>query len=67
MKKVVDFYIIGVHNVVMQRINHHLTEQQIESLRKLSVQSGLSVAEIIRRIIDEHFKIASKKGVGSVR
>lgn len=36
----------------MERINVHLTEQQIEHLRQLSKETGLSVAELVRRAID---------------
>jgi predicted DNA binding CopG/RHH family protein len=38
----------------MKRINTHLTKQQIESLKKLADKTGLTVAEHIRRAIDEY-------------
>jgi len=38
----------------MKRINCHLTNLQIKQLKKLSKEVGLSVAEIIRRAIDEY-------------
>jgi len=43
----------------MKRVNYHLTQKQIESLKKLSKETGLSVAELIRRAIDEYLE---KKG-----
>jgi predicted DNA-binding protein len=38
----------------VKRVNYHLTEQQIERLRKMSEQTGLTVAELIRRAIDAY-------------
>ena len=43
---------IGVYTICMQRVNFHLTENQIKALRKLSDKTGLSAAELIRRAID---------------
>ena len=40
----------------MKRVNYHLTELQIKQLKKLSKQTGLSMAELIRRAIDEYIK-----------
>lgn len=40
----------------MKRVNYHLTEKQIERLEELSERTGLSVAELIRRAIDEYMK-----------
>lgn len=37
----------------MKRVNYHLTERQVKLLRMYSVQTGLSVAEVIRRCVDE--------------
>jgi len=37
----------------MIRTNIHLTEGQLKNLRKLAKQTGLSVAELVRRAIDE--------------
>lgn len=37
----------------MKRKIFHLTDMQIKKLKKLSKSSGLSVAEIVRRAIDE--------------
>ena len=36
----------------MKRINIHFSERQIEQLKALSEEAGLSVAEIVRRAID---------------
>ena len=38
--------------MTMKRVNFHLTDQQLKSLRDQSVQSGLTVAELIRRAVD---------------
>lgn len=40
----------------MKRISYHLTDAQIKRLKELSEQTGLSVAELIRRAIDEYVK-----------
>ena len=40
----------------MKRVNYHLTEIQIKQLKELSLKTGLTVAEIIRRAIDEYRK-----------
>ncbi len=38
----------------MRRVNYHLTEGQIERLQRLAQKTGLSVAEIIRRAVDDY-------------
>ena len=40
----------------MIRTNIHLTEQQLADLRAHSRESGLPVAEIVRRLVDEYLK-----------
>jgi hypothetical protein len=40
----------------MQRVNYHLTEQQLQALRTLAQKTGLTVAELIRRAVDEFLK-----------
>jgi hypothetical protein len=47
--------------MTMTRVNYHLTKKQLESLRKLSKATGLSVAEIIRRAVDEYMKRQEKE------
>ncbi len=37
----------------MKRVNYHLTDSQIKALQKESEKSGLSVAELIRRAVDD--------------
>lgn len=37
----------------MKRVNFHLTHAQIKALRKRAKKTGLTVAELIRRAIDE--------------
>ena len=38
----------------MRRVNLHLTEQQIHRLQALSQATGLSVAEHVRRALDDY-------------
>jgi predicted DNA-binding protein len=38
----------------MKRMHIHLAEQQVERLRKMSAETGLTVAELIRRAIDAY-------------
>lgn len=39
----------------MIRTNVHLTEKQLAMLRRLSEKSGVPVAELIRRAIEERY------------
>jgi Ribbon-helix-helix protein, copG family len=45
----------------MKRVNYHLTEDEIKGLQGLSERIGLSVAEIIRRAIDEYLDKEKRK------
>ena len=45
----------------MKRVNYHLTTSQIEKLREISKDTGLSVAELIRRAVDEYLGKKKKK------
>lgn len=45
----------------MKKVNYHLTEIQIKGLRTLSDATGLSVAEIIRRAVDEYLSKRTDK------
>jgi hypothetical protein len=38
----------------MRKVNYHLTDRQIAALREAADESGLSVAELIRRAIDAY-------------
>ena len=40
----------------MQRLHVHLTEKQKSVLSKLSQDTGLKVAELIRRAVDNYIK-----------
>jgi hypothetical protein len=40
----------------MRRVNYHLTEQQLQALRQLAEKTGLTVAELIRRAVDDFLK-----------
>ena len=41
-----------MYNKNMKRVNYHLTDKQIKELKAISEETGLSVAELIRRSID---------------
>jgi predicted DNA-binding protein len=47
----------------MKRVNYHLTEAEITRLQTLSNKTGLSVAEIIRRAIDEYLDRKERKNM----
>jgi predicted DNA binding CopG/RHH family protein len=49
----------------MKRVNIHLSEDQIERLRKQSDRTGIPVAELVRRAIDYFPLTAKKKGRAS--
>ena len=51
-EKLLDIRQEGVYNVSMKRTNFHLTLEQIKRLKKISKETGLSVAELIRRAVD---------------
>jgi predicted DNA-binding protein len=40
----------------MKRVTYHLTEQQIAKLKRLSEKTGLKVADLIRRAVDEYLE-----------
>jgi len=40
----------------MIRVNYHLTKGQVTSLKMLSRTTGLTVAELIRRAVDQYVK-----------
>ena len=51
--------------LTMKRVNYHLTEEQIGRLQSLSGKTGLTVAEIIRRAVDDYLdrrKVPSNLG-----
>lgn len=47
----------------MKRINYHLTENQIEALKKIKRETGLSLAEIVRRALDNFLENIDKKKI----
>lgn len=51
----------------MKRVNYHLTEQQIEQLHNISQETGLTVAEIIRRAVDAHVNVYNTRHVSQRR
>jgi predicted DNA-binding protein len=48
----------------MIRANYHLTEQQVERLKARSRETGLSVAELIRRAVDAYLAKSEKSRKG---
>jgi len=46
---------------MMRRVNYHLTEKEIKQLKSLSKKAGLSIAEIIRRAVDEYLEKEIRK------
>jgi predicted DNA binding CopG/RHH family protein len=44
---------------MMKRISLHLTEKQLAALKRLKAETGLKVADLIRRAIDYYLE---KKG-----
>jgi hypothetical protein len=47
----------------MKRVNYHLTDLQIMRLQGLSTKTGLAVAEIIRRAVDEYLDRKERKNM----
>jgi hypothetical protein len=45
----------------MKRTNFHITDQQLAALRGLAEKTGLTVAELVRRAIDDYLKREEKK------
>ncbi len=45
----------------MKRVNYHLTEGQIRELQRVCEETGLSVAEIIRRSVDAYLETYEEK------
>jgi len=45
----------------MKRVNFHLTDGQIAFLQKVSRETGLSMAEIVRSLIEEWRKRVKKE------
>lgn len=44
----------------MKRVNYYLSDIQIDKLKKLSTETGITVSEIIRRAVDSYLE--QKKG-----
>jgi predicted DNA-binding protein len=52
----------------VKRTNIYLTENQAKQFKKLSRQRGITVSELIRRVLDQWLENQSKKkGGGSFR
>ena len=63
MKQIsLDKITTGVYDIhTMKRVNYHLTEEQIRRLQSLAERTGLTVAEIIRRAVDEYLDRREKR------
>jgi hypothetical protein len=46
----------------MKRTTIWLTDSQVKGLEKLSARTGIKIAEIVRRALDEFLKRETKKG-----
>jgi len=55
-KIVLDIHIKSVYIKNMKRIDTYLTDKQIKQLKNLAIETGLKVAELIRRAIDEYLE-----------
>ena len=51
---------LSIQGISVEKILICLTEQEIKLLKDNSEESGLSVSEIIRRILDEHYTKENK-------
>jgi hypothetical protein len=45
----------------MKRVTIHITEKQHEWLKLMSAVRGLKVSEIVRRALDDYFKMGGKR------
>lgn len=50
----------------MERINVHLTENEIAELQSLADNIGISRAEIIRRAVDRFINLKIDKGITGI-
>jgi catalase (peroxidase I) len=53
----IDIYRTSVYCISMVRVNYHLTDKQISKLKEMSKDTGLSVAELIRRAVDKYMEV----------
>jgi Zn-dependent peptidase ImmA (M78 family) len=49
-------FIYVMYDMTMKRTNIYLTQQSIDALRKEQKKTGLSVAELVRRAIEDFLK-----------
>ena len=47
----------------MKRVDYHLTEEEITRLQTFSNKTGLSVAEVIRRAVDDYLDRKERRNV----
>ena len=50
-----------MNRISMVRVNYHLTTPQVVELKNLSKEMGTTVAELIRRAVDEYIKQCAKR------
>lgn len=44
------------YNKAMKRVAIHLADRQVKGLKKLAARTGLPMAELIRRAVDEYLR-----------
>ena len=54
-------YTVCTIYTLMRRVNYHLTEKEIEALAEKSEETGLPVAELIRRAIDHYLETDERR------
>jgi len=58
---------IAYHNihtgVLMERVNFHLTDSEINGLNTLSELTGVKKAELLRRAVDEYIQRKRSEGI----
>ena len=54
-------YAYLIYNILMKRTCIFLTEQQVEKLRVRANTLGISMAELLRRLLDEALQREEKK------
>lgn len=50
-----------MYNVRMKKVNYYLSVKQIEALKELALQTGISISEHIRRAIDIYLKLLKEE------
>lgn len=51
----------------MERVNFHLTEDEIQSLEAISDVTGMKKAELIRRAVDQYIDKMRSRGMTGIQ